>query len=242
MSRAARTALAGEDGFTLVELLVTIVVGMIVLGAALDLLSSGFGSSARVQDRADAAGRARLTLDRATTLLQAQQCNGLVSPVTAATATSVTFTANTGDIAALPTQYRLWYEPGAPGQAGVLKESKYTMGLPDVNGYRAPGAAVDRVIADRVYPVGGASAPVFSYFGTDDSLDYEPLVDLADGSGAISVPANLKRVLNVRIRLRTLPTRTKTLDDKTSSVIEASAFVGSNLDPKNLDKGPQCTG
>lgn len=57
-----RTHTAAEDGFTLVEVLVTIVIGMIVLAATLTMLASGFTSSAKVQDRHDTAGRARVSL------------------------------------------------------------------------------------------------------------------------------------------------------------------------------------
>ena len=80
-----RIDIRDDAGFSLMEVLMTIVVGMIVLAAALEMLTNGFTSSAKVQDRHDAAGRARQTLDRATALLQAQQCNGTVSPIVQAT-------------------------------------------------------------------------------------------------------------------------------------------------------------
>lgn len=233
-----RANISDERGFSLVEVLMTILVGMIVLAAALEMLTNGFTSSAKVQDRHDAAGRARQTLDRATALLQAQQCNGKTSPVVAATKTSVTFTANLGGVTAYPTQYMLWYEPGNTGEAGTFRERTWSMGAADGNGYRAPAGYTDRVLVDRVVPP--ADGVVFRYYGTDNTIDYTPLVGLMDGTGTISDAAKLKRVLNVRVALRILPTRTKTLDDKTSSLIEVSPFVNSNLDPTKLDQGPQC--
>lgn len=234
-----RIDIRDDAGFSLMEVLMTIVVGMIVLAAALEMLTSGFTSSAKVQDRHDAAGRARQTLDRATALLQAQQCNGTVSPIVQATPTSVTFTANMGDVSAYASQYALIYQPGGSGEAGQFIERKWAMGAADGTGYRTPGAYTDRLLVDRVVPP--ASGKVFTYYGTDNTIDYTPLVSLTDGAGTISDAAKLKRVLNVRVALRVLPTRTKTLDDKTSSLIEVSPFVTSNIDQTKLDQGPQCS-
>lgn len=229
----SRKPLARDDaGFTLVEVLVTLVIGMVVLFAALLTMEQGFTSSAKVQDRHDSAGRARLTLDRAVTLLQAQVCNGPVVPITSATATSVVFTANTGAADAVARQYELKYEASAGG--GQFVESSRALDAPDGTGYRAPvGASTTRVIVDRVVPE-TASAPVFAFYGTDSSSTGDPVpLD-------VSTAAGRARILRVDISLRALPTRTKTLDDRTSSLISSSAYLTSHVDPAKLDKGPQC--
>lgn len=242
----ARRRLAAEHGMTLVEVLVTIVIGMIVMFAALSMMDLGFNSSARVQDRTDAAARGRQAFDRATSLLQAQVCNGNKPPVVAGTTTAVTFNANTGDRAATPVQYQLYYSPPAGGVPGRLVERRWQMSAAaDVNGVYSPVSFTDTTIVSGVEPitVGPPASPVFRYFGTNDTTTNAP-VELAAPLAAGTAAANyIGRVLRVDIDLRVLPTRTRSVAEarRLSSRIQASAYVVSNLDPTKLDKGPQCS-
>jgi prepilin-type N-terminal cleavage/methylation domain-containing protein len=59
----ALPALSGEAGFTLVELLVTIVVGLIVFTAAMNLVVVGAHKQRDVADRANQLDRARVAVD-----------------------------------------------------------------------------------------------------------------------------------------------------------------------------------
>ena len=61
---ALRRLARDEDGFSLTELIVAIALGGIVLAAALTFFTTGVISSAQVQDRSDAAQRARRSVAR----------------------------------------------------------------------------------------------------------------------------------------------------------------------------------
>lgn len=241
-----RTRVAADDGMTLVEVLVTIVIGMIVMFAALSMMDLGFNSSARVQDRTDSAARGRQAFDRATSLLQAQVCNGNKPPVVAGTTTAVTFTANTGDRAAAPVQYQLRYDPPSGAVPGRLVERRWQMSAaPDVNGVYSAVSFTDRTIVEQVEPIstGPPVSPVFRYYGTNDTTTNTP-VELAAPLAAGTAAANyIGRVLRVDIDLRVLPSRTRSVAEarRLSSRLQASAYVVSSLDPTKLDKGPQCS-
>jgi hypothetical protein len=92
---------AGEGGFTLVELLVGMSMGMIVLFSLLTLLDQGAPAARRVGDRADADGRGRLALEQITQDLHSLVCvsNGVVAagapafrtPIESASGQQITF-------------------------------------------------------------------------------------------------------------------------------------------------------
>lgn len=243
---ARRPQLAADHGFTLIEILVAIVVGMIVMFGALMMMELGFSSSARVQDRSDSSGRARLAFDRATSLLQAQVCNGKTSPVTAGSETSVTFTANTAERTAPPVQYQLRYVAASGSTPGRLYERRWTMSAaPDVNGAYAPVSWADTVIVENVEPItaGPPASPVFRYYGTNDTITNDPVELTAPLVSVPNQPNYVGRVLRVDIDLRVLPSRTRSVAEarRLSSRLQASAYVTSSLDPTKLDKGPQCS-
>lgn len=228
-----------DDGFTLVEVLVTILVGMVVLFAALLFMENAFTSSAKVQDRHDTAGRARVSLDRATALLQAQVCNGTTSPVVGATQTEVKFTSTRGGVGAAPKGYVLRWDSATRS----LIEEEYDLGnTPDADRHYLWDASITpkvTTIVDRVVPENPGD-PVFTYWGTDDTL-VNNQVQFTAGAGGVPSAAELPRILRVDVNLRVLPTRTKTENDRTSSLLKTSAYVASSIDPTKLDKGPQCT-
>lgn len=225
-------ALRDDAGMSLPEMIVTIAIGMVVLFAALTIMDLGFTSSAKVQDRTDAAARSRIALDRVTTLLQAQVCNGDKKPITAATGNSVTFTANLGQMTDPPLQYRLSYSGGT-----LTEEQAQLSAFPDAKGYRAPQAfGAPRTIMTGTEPE-SAGKPVFSYWGTSDTTT---IVPVRFGSDSVSpLPADLGKVLQVDVALRAIPTG-RTSGVPTASLIKATGYVNSSLDPTKLDQGPQC--
>lgn len=226
-----------EDGFSLVELLVAIALGGIVLAAALVFFTTGVTSSAQVQDRSDAAQRARIGFDRVTSLLQAQVCNGVGdtgTPVVAGDGDSVTFTAAVDNIDDPPTGYKLRYLPSTQ----QLWVDSYTLGSEDPNtGFRSwptnpvrSEQLMQRVVAD------GTTHP-FRYYGTDDTTTGDP-VEL--GSSAALTTAERPRVLRIDLTLRALPTRTNTTNDRPATLLSTQSYVGSNIVQSRLDEGPRC--
>lgn len=226
-----------ERGFSLTELIVAIALGGIVLGAALTFFTTGVVSSAQVQDRSDAAQRARIGFDRATSLLQAQVCNGVGdagAPIVAGDGNSITFTAGTKQVDDPPAGYKLQYVPASQ----EVWLYRYSLGAEDPNtGYRSwpanPAGAeqlMERVVAD------GPTRP-FRYYGTDDTTTGDP-VEL--GASTALTTAERRRVLRVDLTLRALPTRTKTTNDKPATLLHSESYVASNIVQTQLDQGPRC--
>jgi len=240
-----RQRLTSDAGFSLIEVLMTIVVGMVVLFAALQFMEGAFTSSAQVQDREDSATRSRITLDRSVALLQAQVCNGPAGPILEADATHVKFTANTGAVTAPPKGYIFEYQDtgGADG-SGRLIEQEFELLAPEPSGERPWGPTPSRttVISDYLAPV-TAGAPVFTYFGwagvDDNSTDPEYTELDGDAPGDPS-DAEIEKILRVDIKLRSFPNRTNDRAARTSALIDASAYVSSHIDQTNLGDGPTC--
>lgn len=76
MSLSARihARLSEERGMTLVELLVSVSIGIVVLLATFDLVDASTRASAEVQDRVDAVQRGRVAMEQITQRLRSQTC------------------------------------------------------------------------------------------------------------------------------------------------------------------------
>ena len=123
--RRVRTHLAGQQGFTLPELLVTMVVGTVILLGAFAIIDASVTQSARTQDQVDTIARGRQAMETITQELRAQVCLGSgagQAAVTAGDANSVEFYADLGDNNSRPSpgtdvfrpdRFRLTYDPVA---------------------------------------------------------------------------------------------------------------------------------
>jgi prepilin-type N-terminal cleavage/methylation domain-containing protein len=104
----------GEDGFTLVELLVAMSVGLIVVFGAFTLISSAGPLAATTAGRVDATQRGRSALDQMLVELRSQNClDATRVPVTLAKPDEVVFYATLGDENTLPQRRRLKFSGGA---------------------------------------------------------------------------------------------------------------------------------
>jgi len=66
--------LAGEDGFTLVELLTAMIVGLVVIFAAFSVMDGSWRLNAKTTDHIDTTNRGRLAMDRITQQLGSRIC------------------------------------------------------------------------------------------------------------------------------------------------------------------------
>lgn len=80
-SRAAQKALRDERGFTLIELMVALVVGMIVLLVAFNLLDISVQQTAQITERVDADQRGRHALEIITQELHSSCIASAVAPI-----------------------------------------------------------------------------------------------------------------------------------------------------------------
>jgi Tfp pilus assembly protein PilW len=123
--RRLRARLSGEEGFTLIELMTAMVIGMIIIFAAMTFLQRSFAASNEVADRTDAAQRGRIAMDDVTRQLGSQVCFSGTLPLISGSPTSMTFVTDLGDGTASPERHTLSFVAGSKGFN--LTESDYSM-------------------------------------------------------------------------------------------------------------------
>lgn len=161
MIRRARN----QDGFTVVELLLTLTIGLVVLGAALSVMDRAVAHNRDVQSRSDAVARGRTAMDQAVRVLRSQVCglaDETATSIAAGTATSVTFYADFGDGTGAPARHVLSLNP----ETGVLLDEQYD-GVASATGtFTWPSeVSATRRFGHNFEQAG--ETPVFQYFGFD---------------------------------------------------------------------------
>jgi prepilin-type N-terminal cleavage/methylation domain-containing protein len=228
MTRRLRTLARDDAGFSLVELLVALALGSIVLTAVMMVFINGLTASAKVNDRVDAAGRARLTADRMTTLLNAQVCGVAgAAPISDASTTSITFTSNLGNVYAVATRYRLRWDSGT----NTVYEDQWvaTGSNSDGDPIFPAGVTRTRVIGKQMKPADGAT--LFSYYGFD-------IVNGGISDTPLPAPVDTNKVIAINFSLTAMPERTKIADPR-STTINAQAVAGTS-DPADPTRGNTC--
>jgi Tfp pilus assembly protein PilW len=183
IAEAARRRLAQESGFTLIELVVSIALGMIVLFAVLNLLDASGHAGARITDKADTVARTRIGLDRATRVLRTQACgDGSTPPLITASATAVTFYSDTNTSTTFaPRKITLSYANGALTQQTWVPtntSSPWTY---------ATNPTQTRVLIDNISQSG--TTPVFAYYSWTD-LNTPVTAPLNTDLSSTTLPAN----------------------------------------------------
>lgn len=213
-----------QHGFTLVELLISMVLSLIVVSAAFALVSSTERASKRVVDRVDSSQRGRTAMERMTRSLRAMACpeppaGGLgASPILSASTDQITFYANVVDparlrpdatlpaaaslaaqnAAFLPERRQLEVIRDTAGKPVAIRENRWSNGEP-------PAAPVVRPVISYIEPLplaSGGVADVLRFYPYED----DPTVSPAPFAAAAGVSsANLLTVAQVRIAYRTRP-------------------------------------
>lgn len=218
-----------QDGFTLVELLVSMMLGLVILGTAFGLITTSGNATKKISDRVDSAQRGRTALERMTQQLRATVCVPTGTPVTylkpfvAATATSVTWYANLdgdartdspqsadGDPSFDPQQRRLSYSAAAR----TIVEDRWAQAVPIVPATTAPTST--KVLLTDVDPLPGVD--VFRYLGYQDAVAAEPVVLPPLTS------SDLGRVVGVNLSFIARPS-TPSVSKVTSAVMQGSVYA-----------------
>jgi prepilin-type N-terminal cleavage/methylation domain-containing protein len=234
MTRRLRT---DESGFTLIELLMALAIGSLILTAVMMVFINGLQAAGRVTDRVEASQRARLSMDRITTLLNSQTCtyanDGSTSvPIVDGQAQQVTFYANLGLVNADPIKYRLRYD--APTLA--LYEDRWVP-TRDSKGNAVYPATITKSVqlATNLVPTlpGGTIFRYYQFNTVDGTIDPTPMSTAA----GLAVGDRLKTV-RVAATIAAQPERTKKLDLR-STTVDGAATVGS-ADGSDPSKGVNC--
>jgi Tfp pilus assembly protein PilW len=158
IAEAVRRRLASESGFTLVELLVSMSLGMIVLFAVLNLLDASGHAGARVTDKSETVQRTRIGLDRATRVLRAQACaDSSTPPIISGSSTAVSFYSDTNSTTTFaPRKVTLSYANGS-----LTQQTWNPTNTASPWAYNTTPTTT-RVLIDNITPISGT--PVFAYY------------------------------------------------------------------------------
>lgn len=164
VSRAIGVRLGGEQGYSLIEVMVSVVIGMVVVLAGHQLLASSSRASVDVADRVDASARAREGMEAITARLRSQVCLNDDGPaIVRNSPTAMDFFSVHGNVVPSPVIYgnidttqdtaqarRIEWRQGVNGAAGKIVEYLWNSPLPaDTATTRYPEAA-------NVFPALGA--------------------------------------------------------------------------------------
>ena len=232
-----RNRICAQRGFTLMELVVGMTLGMIVLLAAFTVIDRSFINNKAVQDREDALQRGRITLEQMTRQIRSMTCAGQYTPVTKGTDNEVDFYAYMGDPTAggstLPSLHKLVYDTTAQ----TISETDYpvtsvTTSPPTVS--NTPSLPT-KVLLNNVVPVTGV--PVFTYYTYDPNATQGSggFVALSAGSTGLSTTDQAK-VVKVAISFLTRPTGFK-ITDPHSTTFQDDVFWRA-VDPESPNAQP----
>jgi type II secretory pathway component PulJ len=253
MLATIRRRLGAEAGFTMMELVVGMSVGMVVLFGLYNLLDAVAPASNRVQDRVDAQARGRAAMEQMAQQLRTTVCvqNGVDvndnatfwSPYKSATDTSVTFYTFTIDQAHAADVASGAFEPQRRTLAyanGTITETveQGTAAVPP--DFTATPAAT-RTVISNVQPISGR--PIFTfkgYSGTPATLTTITPAD--DGTGTVRVlDADLPHIASIDVNFRAVPSsgRNPAAGASFTDSINTRPSTDLSTDTTAL-RGPQC--
>ncbi len=190
-----RPRLSDEGGFSLPELLLTMVIGLVVIGSGTMITIGAQQHNAEVVDRTDATGRGRYAMDQIEQILRSQACSD-ASPfsVTAATPNSITVYTDLSDGSTPVVRHTLTYTPATKTLTDVSVRGSTT--TPQT----FTGAARTVTLATDVIPDG--TTPIFRYWAYPDSApasgSLSPTVELLPPAAGLSA-TDLGRVSRIDI-------------------------------------------
>jgi Tfp pilus assembly protein PilW len=237
MIRRSRIDLRSEEGFTLPELLVGIIIGMIVVIASLNVLDNTVSLGTKVSKRVDATQRGRTGLDRITRDLQSMVCvpgDPAQDALIAGSDNSVDVYADLGDgSASRPPQRRtITYTPATRR----LTESVYTpTGTAGAYVFPTTPTATTTLLSDVIQD---GSTPIFTYYPIDSTPDDDVAPTALSTSAGALAATDLDNVARIRITFKALPSNRSTA--KPGDAVMQDDVYRSAVDPNSADTTPQC--
>ena len=218
--------LRDERGMTLIEMLVTVSLGMIVLLALMDIADVSIRASARVEDRVEVSQRGRIAMDQIAQQIRSQVCLGPGFPaVTQGDDNSVTFYSQLGDENSVPQQRRLVYANGT-----ITEQTFVGSGTPpNMNFPNTPTRLRD--IISNVSLMG--TTPVFRYYAfttTDPPTPTELLpTPLSD--------TDMARTVKIGVSFVVSPLKAR--NSEVQSVFQDDVYSRKS-DPSQPQQSPKC--
>jgi prepilin-type N-terminal cleavage/methylation domain-containing protein len=225
-----------QRGFTLVELLTAISIGMIVLMAAFMVLDRTISASSQIADRSEALQRGRQAMTIITRELRSAVCVGNTVPIIAGSDTSVTFYADLtdGTSVANPIKQR---QLSWSSTTNTITETV----TPSAGTYPAltfTGTATSTPLLTNVQqildPPSNTPRAIFRFYGYQTGTTNGTLVQL----GTPLSSTDLGRVALVKVGFRSFAARPIS-NDKNSTVLEDDVYTRTSV-PTELQGAPEC--
>lgn len=232
-----RARLRSEGGFTLIEMVVACMVGMVVLFALLNLLDSAQNASSRTVARVDGTQRGRVAMEQVTQRLRSQICLGSAVPLivtdtaSPTDANSVTFYSDLGNGSDFLPEKRRIYVSGTDLKERVIAGT----GLPPSTTFTSTPR--DRILMQNIKPVvqNGVNLPYFRYYAFDTAAVPQPTVELKPPLKA----ADPALIVQVVIAFRAGSGKEDRVDTNFVNGVYSRAADPGSPDPNR--RGPQCT-
>ena len=232
MTRRLHRLRSDESGFTLVELMTAMSIGLVILMAAFLLLDRATSVTQEVANRQEALQRGRIAMETIVRDLRSQVCLGdEKEPITAADSSKVTFYIDTSDGSKAVHQRTIRYDAATKK---IYEDIYVGSGIyPDLV-FGAPSQT--RILASSVEPIleGAATRPFLRYYafrpgGVPGDLELLP--------APLSTDDAIRTVL-VKVGFTVLPDR-KVPKNREATTIESDVYVRL-ADPSRPLEGPRC--
>jgi prepilin-type N-terminal cleavage/methylation domain-containing protein len=227
--------LRDERGFTLVELLTAISIGLMILFAAFAVLDRTISASGQIADRSEALQRGRQAMQLITRQLRSQVCVGTTTPIVSGTDLSISFYADLTDgTPANPINQRtLTYSAVTDTITETVTPSSGT--YPDLTFTGAPTSAPLLTKVKQILENNGTTLrPIFRFYGYQTGTTNGTLVPLTAPLSA----TDLKRVALIKVGFRAFAVRPIS-NDKDSTVLEDDVYTRTAV-PTQLQGAPEC--
>ena len=215
MLRRMRARLASQAGYTLTELIAAMVIGSIVVFAALSLVDRSFVATNVVADRVDAAQRGRIAMDDVTRQIGSQVCFSGTLPLISGSPTAITFVTDLSDGSSSPARHTLSFV--ANGGTYNLVETDNTM--TSANGATPvvwSSAATTKTLLTGIAQDG--STPFFQFFGYDAAAPSKSAT-----LNSTLTPDDLDNVTQIGVSFSVKPAHASTTDSRGSTLSERVA-------------------
>lgn len=216
-----------EHGFTLVELMIGMAIGLLVIIGGINVLDSTLRISRTTQGRVDSAQRGRIAMENITRELRSQVCLSATAPaLTTATENNVVFYVNLGVVDSNPERHEI----ALTGGDVILKRYVGTGTPPNMTFSGTPTST--RTLLENVTTYGGT--PFLRYYAWQNGNPVLPTTLLPAPLSA----ANLAKPVKIAVSFRTYPAR-DFRTTKASSDLQNAVFVRA-ADPVDTTNGPRC--
>ena len=221
----------GDDGFSLTELLVAMVIGIVIIFGILQVLDTSFSLSRRTQQRIDSAQRGRLAMDLITRELRAQTCLSATEPALVSAADSdIVYYINLGAPDAVPEKHEIVLTGGDLTLKRWVGTRAAAGAIPSVTYHVAPTST--KTLLENVQPEAGI--PMLRYYAWTAGASPTPSTLLATPLSAANLPLQVK----IAVAFTVLPDRAFNTS-KPTATFEDSVFMRL-ADPNDTSHGQAC--